>query len=75
MLAIDRIVGNIAVCYDEQERKIDIPLSELPEEISEGDVLIMAEGQYQLDSAATEQRRAMLGRLQRQVFGRKEKNQ
>jgi len=72
MLSVDRIVSNIAICYDEHERKIELPLSELPEQIREGDMLILCNGRYQIDKTATEQRRAQLNRLQRQVFGKKE---
>ena len=36
---IDRIEENIAVLFDDDDKKSDIPVAELPEDIKEGDIL------------------------------------
>ncbi len=44
-LAVDRIEGGFAVCYDDNEQRYDLPLCDvdLPEQIGEGDVLQLTE--------------------------------
>ena len=72
MLIVDRIESGIAVCEVEQGESIEIPLTLLPPEISEGDVLDVDEtGECFIDSEATAQRKdALKGRLDR-LFQRK----
>ena len=60
MLIVDRIEGSVAVCEDEKANPIRIGLDQLPENVSEGDVLVQHEGQYQIDISATAGRRARL---------------
>ena len=48
-LIIDRFEGNFAVCETENKTFVNIPKSELPSLINEGDVLIQnADGKYSL---------------------------
>ena len=60
MLIIDRIEGSVAICEDEEANQIRISLNQLPENISEGDMIVMREGRYQIDLAGTEQRKARI---------------
>lgn len=40
---VDRIEGNYAVCEDENNKIVNIPLKELPEDIKEKDVISFEE--------------------------------
>jgi len=40
---VDRIEGDIAVLYDHDDHKSDIPLAELPEGLKESDILHFCE--------------------------------
>ena len=56
-LIIDRFEGNFAVCETENKTFVNIPKSELPSLINEGDVLIQnADGKYSIDRNATNKR-------------------
>ena len=54
---IDRIEEDIAVLFDDDDNKTDIPVSELPENLKEGDILRFDEESetYTIDSEKTEQ--------------------
>lgn len=58
-LAVDRIENGFAVCYDDDEQKLDIPLCDidLPEDIKEGDVLRITEEGFLLPDPEEKQRR------------------
>ena len=60
MLIVDRFEGAFAVCEDEKANPTRIGLDLLPENVSEGDVLVQCEGRYQIDTSATAGRKAHL---------------
>jgi hypothetical protein len=51
---IDRFEGDFAVCEATDQRMVDIPFEELPEDVSEGDVLIYVDGCYKIDLGSTQ---------------------
>ena len=54
LLVIDRFEENIAVCENRETRKmINIDLSELPNELKEGDVIKKVNNKYELDEEKT----------------------
>ncbi len=65
---IDRIEGVLAVCEREDGVFEDIHLSELPEYIHEGSVLINTEGVWSIDTGAEAQRRKEIFELQDSLF-------
>ncbi len=55
---IDRLEEGFAVCETPDDRMENIPLSELPPNVAEGDLLRQSEdGQWEIDHQATEARR------------------
>lgn len=71
-LAVDRIEGDFAVCYDDEEQKVDIPLCDvdLPEVIAEGDVLrVTEEGILILDVEEKQRRQQANLELLRRLMG------
>jgi len=49
-LVVDRFEGDIAVCEDRETEEItNIDISELPENVQEGDVLKLNNGKYEID--------------------------
>ena len=52
ILVIDRIEGNIAVCENRKNGKMqDIAISDLPKGVKEGDVLKWKDGKYEIDTS------------------------
>ena len=70
---IDRIEEDIAVMFDDDDIKSDIPVSELPENIKEGDILCFDEETqaYTVDKAKTAQVGADLESRFRKLFKKK----
>jgi len=71
-LAVDRIEGDFAVCFDDEEQKIDIPLCDvdLPDGISEGDVLrLTSDGTLVLDAEEKKRRQQANLELLRRLMG------
>lgn len=67
MTIIDRFEGDIAV-LETDDGMLDISRAELPEEASEGDVLIRGENGWIVDKAAAADRRsAMKNKLRRLI--------
>ena len=69
---MDRIEGDFAVCYDDEEQKVDIPLCDvdLPEVIAEGDVLrVTEEGILILDVEEKQRRQQANLELLRRLMG------
>lgn len=57
-LVVDRIEGNIAVCENEKTRKMqNIRLSELPDNVQEGNVLKWKNGKYEIDTSRETEKR------------------
>ncbi len=54
---IDRLEEGLAICETELRKCICVPVSHLPKNIKEGDVLREEEGRFSLDSEETDKRR------------------
>lgn len=54
---IDRFEGVYAVCETEDKKYINIPKSELPQGIKEGDVLNCINDKWNIDTATTKERK------------------
>lgn len=54
---IDRLEEGLAICETELRKRISVPVSHLPKEVKEGDVLREEEGRFFLDSEETDKRR------------------
>ena len=54
---IDRLEEGLAICETELRKRISVPVSHLPKEVKEGDVLREEEGRFFLDSEETDNRR------------------
>ena len=67
---IDRIEEDIAVLFDDDDIKTDIPVSELPENIKEGDILHFDEESqtYAVDKAQTEQVKSSMEQRFKKLF-------
>ncbi len=64
MLIIDRFEENLAVVEDsESEKMIRIEKEMIDEAAREGDVIFLAEGEYKVDTEATEDRRREIEEL------------
>jgi len=74
---VDRIEEDIAVLYgDETNVKIDIPVSELPENLKEGDILRFDEEcqAYNIDKEKTEQVKAAISARFKKLFKHNKQN-
>ena len=67
-LIVDRIEGDLAVCEKSDKTMVDIELTQLPEDVKEGDILIEKDGNYELDLTETEQRRKRVQALMDDLF-------
>ena len=54
---IDRLEEGLAICETELRKRISVPVSHLPKEVKQGDVLREEEGRFFLDSEETDKRR------------------
>ena len=54
---IDRLEEGLAICETELRKRISVPVSHLPKEVKEGDVMREEEGRFSLDSEETDKRR------------------
>lgn len=70
MWSIDRIEGDVALCENtETEEQRAIPLSELPPDIHEGDLLQETAGSWERLPRETAERRRELSRRLFELFG------
>lgn len=69
--AIDRIEDQIVVLESPDGSMVALSLSELPDGVAEGDLLLKTEAGFVLDVAATQQRRKELFDLQKSLFDNK----
>lgn len=69
-LTIDRFEGDLAVCETEDEDFVEIPRSELPKDAKEGSIISDRCGAYQVDTAATAERRVLISDKMRKLFGK-----
>ncbi len=68
MIIIDRFEGESAI-LETDEDMITIPRTELPQEASEGDILLQTESGWQVDAQATQQRRELLAARRHRMLG------
>ena len=50
---IDRFEEDFAVCEASDQRMVNIPFEDIPEDSKEGDILVFTEGKYVKDKRAT----------------------
>jgi hypothetical protein len=68
-LIIDRFEGSFAVCEREDKTMVTIPKDKLPNNCKEGDYLIInPDGTYQVDSAATLERKKRIRDKMNRLF-------
>jgi uncharacterized Zn finger protein len=70
-MIIDRFEGNMAVCEKPDRTMTNIPLSQLPAEAKEGDVLIVEGDCIRIDQIETEKRRKAAAETMKSVFKKK----
>lgn len=68
MIIIDRFEGESAI-LETDEDMITISRAELPQEASEGDILLQTENGWQVDAQATQQRRELFAARRRRLLG------
>ncbi|MBR3969966.1 MAG: DUF3006 domain-containing protein [Ruminococcus sp.] len=69
-MVVDRIEGDFAV-VEHRGEMIEIPLSELPENVREGDVLIRMNGGYSIYNVLSEEKRMEMAENLENLFKRK----
>ncbi len=57
---VDRLEGDWVVCEDDDGRMVRIARSAFDGPVREGDCIVIAEGRYQADPQATQERRRQL---------------
>lgn len=70
-LTVDRIMEGIAVLEKEDESHVEVPVSELPEGVREGNILCFVDGVYRVDAEAESDARRRIVSKQRSVFKKK----
>ena len=65
--SVDRIVENVVVLEDAEGAIINVPLSDVPQNVTAGDVLRLMDGRYVFDDVATESRRQRIFELQKRL--------
>lgn len=71
--SVDRIEENIVICEDDDGNVLKLRLDELPQEISEGDIIERTESGFVIDADETQLRRKRMAEMQRNLFGKKRK--
>ena len=70
--SIDRFEGDFAICENKQTGEmLNIPKTELPSNISEGDIIKFENGKYVLDIEATNKEKQEIKNLVDNLFKRK----
>lgn len=69
-MVVDRIEGDFAI-VEHGEEMLEIPLSELPENVREGDVLIRMNGGYSLYNVLSAEKRTEMAEKLEKLFKRK----
>lgn len=70
MMIVDRIEEGIAVVFSNGE-KLELPLSDLPEGVREGSVLVPSGSGYVLDMETEQRRRMAIAEKMDRLFGGK----
>ena len=69
--SVERIEENIALCEDDLGKTIKLRLDELPENIREGEIIVLTENGYTIDSDETSARRKKIAEMQKRLFNKK----
>lgn len=70
--SVDRFEGNFAVCENRETGEfINIPISELPENVREGSILKFESGNYILDIESTKKEQEEIKNLVNNLFKKK----
>lgn len=67
-LTIDRIEGQIAVCEDDEGKIVEIDLSSMPSNVTEGSVLAFDGVSYQIDDAEAARRKERIDAKMNSLF-------
>jgi hypothetical protein len=71
MIIVDRFEEGLAVCIDTEDDSVsNMSLSELPGNVSEGDVLVYCDGRYDIDKEATNARREKMASKLKGLFNK-----
>ena len=68
MWSVDRIENGIAVLEDDHRMRKAVSLDQLPVDVTEGDVLVVQDGNYVVDQQETNRRREQAFQLQQRLF-------
>ena len=64
---VDRIEADLAVCEDENEEMVNIPLKDLPEGVKEGSVLVQEDGSWSIDKNEELARKKRIAEKMKQI--------
>lgn len=67
-VTVDRFVGDFAVCEKENKEMIDIEIKNLPDDVKEGDILLIEKEIITIDKAATENRKKYIENLMDELW-------
>lgn len=68
---IDRIEECLAVCENSEGNTVNIPLSDLPDNVREGDILRKTDDGFEICADETAERRKKMAKLQSSIFTKK----
>ena len=68
IVTIDRFEGNYAVCEDKNKKMINIEKSCLPDNATDGDILIVNGSSISIDVAGTLKRKAEVEKLMKDMW-------
>lgn len=69
--SVERIEDNIALCEDDLGKTIKLRLDELPKGTREGEIIVLTENGYTIDSDETSARRKKMAEMQKKLFNKK----
>ena len=69
--SVERKEENIVLCEDDDGGQIKLDISELPQGVREGDIIVRTESGYVIDREETESRRRKMAALQKSLFNKK----
>lgn len=68
---IDRIEAGFAVCESSEGNTVSMPLSDLPDNVREGDILRKTDDGFKICADETAERRKKMTKLQNSIFTKK----
>ncbi|MDF2609135.1 MAG: hypothetical protein K0R92_609 [Lachnospiraceae bacterium] len=67
-LIVDRFEGNCVVCETLEKKIITLPISEIPDNTKEGDILLYKQGRYIIDINESDTRKERIKKKMNQLF-------